>query len=298
MEEELEMNLEDEQNFQCWHQWSQDNHNHNSYIHMQLTYTATHHTDLKCPQPLNHNSGLQKPRFVCLLFKTVSLSSPGCPGIHSTDQKGLEPRDPPGCGGTWEAEWGKSEFKASKLENKTISKQNKQISQLLCTKLPLCLMPYRMPPACVVGLLPLSIMLKCIKWQFLLQVRVVLFILLWIFTCFVGKLWLYLTSTIACIPWECYIGRCRYHITFFKNILYCFQSCGFVYVGICTCVQAPSEARGIRPQHQTGVIDGIELPDVVLGTELQSFAKAACICYLSSPMLPLKVLKILNSENI
>jgi hypothetical protein len=32
---------------------------------------------------------------VVVLFFRVSLYSPGCPGIHSVDQAGLELRDPP-----------------------------------------------------------------------------------------------------------------------------------------------------------------------------------------------------------
>jgi hypothetical protein len=36
--------------------------------------------------------------FVCLFFRDrVSLYSPGCPGIHSVDQAGLELRNLPAC---------------------------------------------------------------------------------------------------------------------------------------------------------------------------------------------------------
>jgi hypothetical protein len=36
--------------------------------------------------------------FVCLFQDRVSLCSPGCPGTHSIDQAGLEPRNPPASG--------------------------------------------------------------------------------------------------------------------------------------------------------------------------------------------------------
>jgi hypothetical protein len=38
---------------------------------------------------------VKKNFFLFLFFESVSLYSPGCPGIHSVDQAGLELRNPP-----------------------------------------------------------------------------------------------------------------------------------------------------------------------------------------------------------